>query len=148
MLTATAEAVIHSTPHSNGTSCGVGVYIITNSPLCETWALKRVMDIYCKGGNYIPNFTVLHCSFKTVHLHCAPKSPKPHNQSTFILLETFRPDRPFSIQLFRRLWSIVLGVEHEKMQTFSIAFLGRSTSTGWIASRHRFAQPRNQSPSS
>ena len=101
-----------------------------------------------QGWDYIPNFTVLHCSCKTVYLHCAPKSPKPHNQSTFILLETFRPDRTFSIQLLRRLWSIVLGVEHEKMQTFSIAFLGRSTSTGWSASRHRLAQPRNQSPSS
>ena len=37
-------------------------------------------------------------NFKTVHLHYAPKSPKPHIQSTFILqgvLEAFRPDRPF-----------------------------------------------------
>ena len=26
--------------------------------------------------------------FKTVNLHYAPKPPKPHNQSTFILLDT------------------------------------------------------------
>ena len=32
---------------------------------------------------------------KAVHFHYAPKSPKPHNQSTFILLETVRPDWPF-----------------------------------------------------
>ena len=40
--------------------------------------------------------------FKRVHLHYAPKSPKPHSPSTFIPLETFRPDRSFSIQCLKR----------------------------------------------
>ena len=30
-----------------------------------------------------------------MHLYYVPKSPKPHNQSTIIFLETFRPGRPF-----------------------------------------------------
>ena len=37
----------------------------------------------------------------------------------------------------RRTW--------ERKANFFLHILGRSTFTGWISSRHRFAQPRNQS---
>ena len=88
---------------------GAGIYSQLYSTRLWSNAKRhdRVMTPFSNQSSFLPMLNKKGFLWTSVRLSIikfqnsalAMKSPKSHNQSTYILLETFRPDRPFQSKL-------------------------------------------------